>query len=460
MGVLGIIISLALLTFIAYRGYSVILFAPLCALLAALIAGVPLLPTYSEVFMTKGMAFARLYFPLFLIGAVFGKLMETTGAASSIAHWITQKVGKKGTILAVVLSCGILAYGGVSIFVVAFAVYPIGAALFREAGIPKRLLPGAIALGSWTFAMTALPGTPQIQNLIPVKYFGTDAYAAPILGLLAGICMFVFGVIWLEYRKNKALAAGEGYGTGHKNEPDALINPEELMKPGLAIVPLLIVLILNYILTRVMQSWDPAFLEPYGASLKTMAPLWALLVSVAIASLFITIVGWKRINGEANFKAAITAGVSGSLLAIMNTSSEVGYGSVIKSLPAFDKVADFMMGIDFGTPLVSEAITVNVLAGITGSASGGMTIALEAMGARYLEWANAVGLNPELLHKVASLASGGFDALPHNGAVITLLAICGLTHKSSYKDIFMTAVLIPFASTFLIIILATLFGAF
>lgn len=460
MGVLGIIISLALLTFIAYRGYSVILFAPLCALLAALIAGAPLLPTYSEVFMTKGMAFARLYFPLFLIGAVFGKLMEKTGAATSIAHWITQRIGAKGTILAVVLSCGILAYGGVSVFVVAFAVYPIGAALFKEAGIPKRLLPGAMALGSWTFAMTALPGTPQIQNLIPVKYFGTDAYAAPVLGLIAGVLMFIFGILWLEYRKNKALAAGEGYGEGHINEPTETINPEELMNPVLAIIPLIIVLGLNYILTRVMQSWDPSFLEPYGASLKTMAPLWALLVSVLLASVFIAIAGWKKIGGEASLQTALTTGVAGSLLAIMNTASEVGYGSVISSLKAFGKVADFMMGIDFGTPLVSEAVTVNVLAGITGSASGGMTIALEAMGARYLEWANAVGLSPELLHKVASLSSGGFDALPHNGAVITLLAICGLTHKSSYKDIFMTAVIIPFAVTFFIIILSSLFGAF
>lgn len=475
MAVLGIILSLALLTFIAYRGYSVILFAPVCALFAALIAGESLLPTYTETFMASGMAFAKAYFPLFMLGAVFGKVMEITGGAKAIAHFIMQKIGPKGSILAVVLSCGILAYGGVSVFVVVFAVYPLGAALFKEADIPKRLLPASIALGSFTFAMTALPGTPQIQNLIPVKYFGTDAYAAPVLGIVAGLCMFGFGMLWLERAKKKAKEAGEGYGTGHINEPeeqfgkgeisataegDSPTSQDDILNPLLAMLPLLTVLVLNFVLTRVMQSWDPTAFESYNISLAKVAPLWALMVSVVVASILALIIGWKRVKiagGEVALKKALTVGVGGSLLAIMNTASEVGYGSVIKSLPAFQKVADFMMGIDFGTPLVSESITVNVLAGITGSASGGMTIALEAMGARYLEWANAVGLNPELLHKVASLSSGGFDSLPHNGAIITLLAICGLTHKQSYKDIGMVSVVIPFASTFAIIILASIF---
>ncbi|MFT9497555.1 GntP family permease [Anaerosolibacter sp.] len=472
--VLGIILSLALLTYIAYRGYSVILFAPVCALLAAVLTkGVPLLPTYSEVFMGKAMGFAKSYFPLFLLGAVFGKVMEETGLAQTIAHWIMMKIGKKGTILAVVLACGILGYGGVSVFVIVFAVYPLGAALFREADIPKRLLPAAIALGSFTFAMTALPGTPQIQNLIPAKYFGTDAYAAPVLGTIAGLCMFVFGMMWLEYRKNKLVAAGEGYGEGHKNEPDIKLQEIQEADGGgstaqvatgekhiiLALLPLLTVLVGNFVLTKYIQSWDPAFLEPYGVKLASVAAIWALLISVVLGIVIAMLIGWRKINSEEKLIKALTAGVAGSLLAIMNTASEVGYGSVISSLEGFKKVADFMMGIDFGTPLVSEAITVNVLAGITGSASGGMSIALEAMGAQYLQWANAVGLSPELLHKVASLSSGGFDSLPHNGAIITLLAITGLSHKQSYSDIGMVSVLIPFASTFLIIILSTMFGA-
>lgn len=458
--VLGIIVSLLFLTFIAYRGYSVILFAPVAALIAVATSGNPLLPTYTELFMPKAMAFAKSYFPVFLLGAVFGKVMEDSGLAKSIAHWIMKKLGPKATIAAVVLSCAVLAYGGVSIFVVAFAVYPLGAALFKEADIPKRLLPAAIGLGSFTFAMTALPGTPQIQNLIPTTYFGTDAYAAPVLGIIAGLCMAVGGLLWLEYRKRKLMASGEGYGTGHINEPAEELVEENLKNPILAIIPLLSVLVLSFVFTKVIKGWDPNILKPFGVTLASVTAIWALIIAVAIGIILALIIGWDRFGKESDLTKALNVGAIGSLLAIMNTASEVGYGSVISSLPGFKSVADFMMGINPGTPLVSEAITVNVLAGITGSASGGMGIALQSMGARYLEWANSIGMSPELLHRVASLSSGGFDSLPHNGAIITLLAICGLTHRQSYPDIGMVTVLIPFASIFLIIIMASLFGAF
>jgi H+/gluconate symporter-like permease len=461
--VLGIIISLALLMFVAYRGYSVILFAPILALLAALTAGYPLLGTYTEIFMVKGMGYAKSYFPVFLLGAVFGKVMEESGAAKSIAHWIIKKLGAGKAITAVVLACAVLTYGGVSLFVVAFAVYPFAAALFKEADIPKRLIPACIALGSFTFTMTALPGTPQIQNLIPGKYFGTTSYAAPVTGIIAGLLMAIGGIAWLEYRKNKFIAAGENYGSKHDfiNEPDeSKFSEGELMSPVLAILPLVSVLVLNYVFTKIILKWDPAQLEAVGikVSIPSVVAIWALISALVVGIILAIVFGWKHIKTEANLMKALNAGAIGSLLAIMNTASEVGYGNVIRSLPGFTVVRDFMLSIDPGTPLVSEAITVNVLAGITGSASGGMSIALEAMGQRYLEWGQQVGLNPELLHKIASLSSGGFDTLPHNGAVITLLAITGLTHKASYPDLGMVSLVIPFASTAIVIILATLFG--
>lgn len=458
MEVLGMILSLLLLTLIAYRGYSVILFAPVCALLAATTSGLPLLPTYTEVFMGKAMAFAKAYFPLFMLGAVFGKIMEDTGLAKAVAHWIVKSLGAKGTIASVVLACAVLGYGGVSIFVVAFAVYPLGAHLFREAGIPKRLLPGAIALGSFTFAMTAFPGTPQIQNLIPVKYFGTDAYAAPLLGTIAGLLMLVSGLLWLEWRKNKAIALGEGYGTGHINESETDMDASKLVNPYVALLPLISVLALNFFLTRYIKSWDPAFLKPYGISLAGVAAIWALIIAVAVGIILALVIGRKEIKSEAMLAKSFQAAIMGSLLAIMNTASEVGYGSVISSLAGFKQVADFLMSIKPDNPLISEFLVINVLAGITGSASGGMSIALEAMGKFYLDLANSIGMSPELLHRVAAIASGGFDSLPHNGAIITLLAICGLTHKQSYTDIGVCSVLIPFASGIVVIVLYSMFG--
>ena len=464
--VIGIVISLFLLMWVAYRGYNVIFFAPFLGLFAAVTAGFPIFPTYTEIFMPALANYAKTYFPVFILGAVFGKIMEESGAAQAIAHWIMKSLGAKMAIPAVVLSAAVLTYGGVSLFVVAFAVYPFAAAVFKEGDIPKRLLPGSIALGSFTATMTAFPGTPQIQNLIPVKYFQTDAFAAPVIGVLGGIMMFGFGLLWLEYRKKTMLARGENYGSMHNfiNEPDAtkLANENGQLNPFLAMIPLLSVLILNKVFTNMMSAWDQTAIQAIPAlkttSVASSHPIWALVAALVIGIVLTLIIGWKQIKTEANAIKAINAGAIGSLLAIMNTASETGYGNIIKSLPGFKVVADFMLSIDPGTPLVSEAIAVNVLAGITGSASGGMSIALEAMGKTYLDWGNRVGVDPQLLHRIAAMSSGGMDSLPHNGAVITLLAITGLTHKSSYPDIGMCSVVIPFVVTFICIFLNVMFG--
>ncbi|MDR2051439.1 MAG: GntP family permease [Deltaproteobacteria bacterium] len=449
--VIGIIISLFLLMLLAYRGFSVIVFAPLCAILAALTAGWPILPTYTDVFMAKGVVFIKNFFPLFLLGALFGKIMEASGAARSIARAIADKLGPDKAILATTLAAGVLSYGGVSVFVVAFAVYPFAAVLFRTAGIPKRLIPGTLTLGMFTFPMTAFPGTPQLQNIIPTRYFGTTTFAAPVLGIVVGILMLVLGILWLEWRKRKLLAAGEGYGEGHINEPDPGAEQSE-MNPILALLPMIVVLGLNLYLTNAIPNWEKPTQEIFaGVSMKGSAAIWALIVAIFAGCVVAIAIGFKNMKTVSNISTALSAGAIGSLLTIMNTATEVGYGSVVSSLPGFKTVSDFLMSIDPGTPLISEALTVNILAGITGSASGGMAIALEAMGAHYLEWANSIGLDPEVLHRIASLASGGLDSLPHNGAVISVLAICGLTHRQSYADVGMCSVVIPVFLNFAVI---------
>jgi H+/gluconate symporter-like permease len=459
MGLLGIVLSLCLLMYLAYRGINVLILAPLLALLAVLMSGgIPILATYTQVFMKALGGYLTTYFPLFMLGAIFGKLMADSGSARAIAEWIVSKLGAHNAIVAITLACGILTYGGVSLFVVAFAVYPIASALFRRADVPKRLIPATIALGSFTFTMTALPGTPAIQNAIPMPYFGTTPFAAPILGTFAGLVMFFGGVAWLRMRARAAAARNEGFGDHPRTDADSALGADADLPPvAIAMAPVILVIAMNALMTyAIVPNIDAAYLgtPEFGeTSIGAVGGIWSIIVALVAAIVLLIALNHSRL---VSLKDSINKGTMGSLLPVFNTSSEVGYGAVIASLPAFAMVRDWVVNIDPTNPLISVAVSVNVLAGITGSASGGMSIALATLGDQFMAMAEAGGIAPGLMHRVAALSSGGFDALPHNGAVITLLAICGLTHKQSYADIFVVAVLIPVVATILVVILGSI----
>jgi H+/gluconate symporter-like permease len=446
VSIAGIILSLLLLMLLAYRGVNVIILAPLMAMLAVLLdGGLHLLPAYTQLFMTSLGKFITSYFPLFLLGAVFGKVMEDTGSAAAIAGAISRRFGAHRAILATVLACAVLTYGGVSLFVVVFAVYPLSAALFRAADVPKRLIPGCIALGAFTFTMTALPGTMQIQNMIPMKYFGTTVFAGPITGTIGGVITAVLGLLWLQRRAATARLAGEGYGASHVNEPAEA--PRTLPPLWAAVLPIVFVVAINYVLSeQVMRRWDAAAmshakLTPF--TLNDVRGLWAaicaLLVGIAVA------LPLYRGTGR-SLNRSLTDGAIGSLLPIFNTASEVGYGKTIAALGGFAAMKSGLMNLP-GSVLVSEFVSVNVLSGITGSASGGLSIALESLGPTYIQRGAEANISPELLHRIAVMSCAGLDTLPHNGAVITLLIICGLTHRQAYKDIFVVSLLAPLAAT-------------
>ena len=425
IGILGIVLSLVLLMYLAYRGWSVILLAPLLALLAAVFNGhIHLTAVYTQVFMKSMGVFAIKYFPIFLLGAVFGKLMEDSGCAKKIALSIVHVFGKKYSPMAVVFSCALLTYGGISAFVAAFSLYPLASALFRAADIPKRLVPGTIALGIFTFSMTALPGTVQIHNLIPMSYFKTTSFAAPGLGIIAGILMALGGLFWISYRVRQAGKNSEGYGKGHINE--SAFKEEKLPSFLSAVSPIVLVIGLNYFFSRWIPFWDSKYLDEnkYGLiDLNSVVGLWSVIMALFCSLLFLSIVHFRTFK---NLPDSWAKGAMGSLLPTFNTGSEVGYGATIASLAGFSVIREGVLNIS-PNPLLSEFVSVNVLAGITGSASGGLSIALSALGADFYQRALDMGISAELLHRVASLACGGFDTLPHNGAVITLLTICGLS---------------------------------
>jgi len=467
MGLVGILLGLGLLIALAFRGWSVLLLAPVAALIAAAFAGEPLLAHWTQTFMGSAARFVGQFFPLFLLGALFGKLMEDSGSVTSIAQFMTDKLGPSRAMLAVVLAGALVTYGGVSLFVAFFVIAPMGLALFRAASIPRRLMPAAIALGTSTFTMSALPGTPSIQNAIPMPFFGTTPFAAPGLGIIASIIMLGFGLWWLRRVEASARLAGEGFGqdgmisveaaaadpvlreratTAQAFDPAEIGHGEHADKgpPFLfAVLPLVVVVVVNLIMSfAVLPRLDVSYLaeERWGStSLAAVAGVWSVAVALAAAILTVIVLNVRRLPTLRN---TMDAGANAAVLPIFSVASLVGFGAVVAAVPAFAIVRDWVLGIE-GGPLVSLAIATNILAALTGSASGGLTIALDALGPTYMKLAVETGVDPALMHRVAVIGSGTLDSLPHNGAVVTLLAVCGTTHKESYLDIVMVGIVGP-----------------
>lgn len=467
--VLPVVVSLLLLMYFAYRGYTVLLLAPLMAAVAVIFSGEinQLLPLYTDTFMKALGNYLLTFFPIFMLGALFGQMMADSGAALTIAKFVENRLGTKYAILTVVLACAILTYGGVSLFVVAFAIYPIANSLFRDANIPKRLIAPAIALGSFTFTMTALPGTPSIQNAIPIPYFGTNTFASPGLGIIGGLIMFFGGMAWLRFRENQARNRSEGYGDVQDDVLSSLGEDVEqgnagsyhIMPLWLAVLPLFLVVAVNALFTYgIFPHMDWSFLDERFAHIqpKNQTGLWALIIALIVSCLVLLLI---RLRGWTNLRETINKGVLGSMLPILNTASEVGYGSVIAVLAGFAIIRNAVLNVS-DNPLISEAVAMNILAGITGSSSGGMSIALQTLGEDYLRMAHASGIDPALLHRVAVMSAGVFDTLPHCGAIITLLSICKLTHRQSYLDIASMTIIFPLVALAGVIAAGTAFGSF
>ena len=483
MGLLGILVALGLLIWLAYRGWSVLLLAPAAAILAAALAGQPLLAHWTQTFMGSAARFIMQFFPIFLLGALFGKLMEDSGSVSAIASFMTERLGPRRAVLSVVLAGAVVTYGGVSLFVAFFVLAPMAHALYRAAAIPRRLMPAAIALGTSTFTMSALPGTPAIQNAIPMPFFGTTAFAAPGLGIIASLVMLGFGLWWLGRAEASARRKGEGYGADGDLTADAPENeivrerattsstfdPAEIRHgqqsdaaPAivLAALPLVIVVGVNLVMSFfVLPRLDASYLADafWGStSLSAVGGVWSVVTALAVAIVTLIAVNYRRLPA---LRTSMDAGANASVLPVLSVASLVGFGSVVAALPAFAMVRDWVLAIE-GGPLVSLAVATNVLASLTGSASGGLTIALDALGATYMRLAAEQGIDPALMHRVAVIGAGTLDSLPHNGAVVTLLAVCGSTHRESYLDIVMVAIVGALLGLVAVIGLGTAFGSF
>ncbi len=483
MGLVGILVGLAVLMWLSFRGWSVLVLAPIGALIAAAFAVEPLLSHWTITFMNSPAGLIAQFFPLFLLGAIFGKLMDDSGGVAAIARFMTAKLGPKRAILAVVLAGAFVTYGGVSLFVAFFVLVPMGQALFRAANIPNRLLPAAVMLGTSTFTMSALPGSPAIQNAIPMPFFGTTPLAAPGLGVIAACVMLGFGLWWLGRAEASARRAGEGFGPTPMGaervaaEPETRgaatiaseFDPAEIHEgkdaidppsPLAAAAPLIVVVAVNLLMSVVvlprLDLERIAHLRFEPAAVGAVSGVWSVLVALTLGIVTLVVLNRGRLR---SLRTTVDAGANASVLPVLSVASLVGFGAVVAAMPAFDVVREWVLGI-CGGPLVSLALATNILAALTGSASGGLTIALDTLGSTYLQIASEIGMDPSLLHRVAVIGAGTLDSLPHNGAVVTLLAVCGVTHKESYAHLAMVAIVGAIVALAVVILLGNQFGSF
>ncbi|GAA0467609.1 GntP family permease [Parasphingorhabdus litoris] len=450
LSAIGLIGGLALLIYMTVKGVNILIAGPIAAAIVAATSGLAWLPPlaaegapdFATAYMDGFVSFFKSWFFMFLLGAIFGEIMSASGAAASVAHWIIEKIGIKHAVLAVVAACAVLTYGGVSVFIVAFSVYSLAVHLFREANLPRRFIPAALAFGSVTFTMTTA-GSPEIQNLIPMEFLGTTAYAGWEVSLVVAVFMAVAGHFWLNWMVKRAVARGETF-VGRETD-DTNTDYGALPGPLLCLLPLVAVLGIFLIFQY------PQDMGPLSAILpQNSLDKWALVAALGSGAIVALAVGYRKLKA---MPEAFSRGATSAVVAITNTCAVVGFGAVAKLSPAFQEALIMVQNIP-GSPLIGAAIAVTVIAGLTGSASGGQTIALPLIAPHYLD----VGAQPDELHRVVAISSGALDSLPHNGYVVTTIrAVCGETHKDAYGAVGALTVVIPVIGTIMAVALFTMF---
>ncbi len=450
LSAIGLIGGLALLIYMTVRGVNILIAGPVAAAIVAATSGLAWLPPlavegtpdFATAYMDGFVGFFKSWFFMFLLGAIFGEIMGASGAAASVAHWIIEKIGIRHAVLAVVVACAVLTYGGVSVFIVSFSVYSLAVHLFREADLPRRFIPGTLAFGSVTFTMTSA-GSPEIQNLIPMEHLGTTAYAGWEVSIIVAVFMALAGYYWLNHMVKRAVAKGEKF-VGRETD-------DHNTDYGILPAPLLCILPLVAVLGIFLIFQYPQNMGLFSAILPSASlDKWALVAALGSGAIVALIVGYRKLKA---MPEAFSRGASSAVVAITNTCAVVGFGSVAKLSPAFQEALIMVQNIP-GSPLIGAAVAVTVIAGLTGSASGGQSIALPLIAPHYLD----AGAQPDELHRVVAISSGALDSLPHNGYVVTTIrAVCGETHKDAYGAVGALTVVVPVIGTIMAVALFALF---
>lgn len=431
MDMLVLVLAIVLFAFLAFKRISSLILAPLVCLFVILCYQMPILGSLKDFFMPSAAKYVSSYFLIFFVGGLFGSIYQFTGAAEALARFLAGLC--KGKFVAPIIMCitGVLTFGGISGFVVFFVIYPIAVQMFKRANLTRRLIPAAISAGTWTWSMTG-PGSPSIQNAIAMNSLGTPAIAALIPSLLVTVAEFLMIFVFLEYRARKFTSRGVVFddpSLKYQLSPEELGGDESKALPhaALTFIPIAIILILFNIFH-------------YGVEISVF---WGIVAALVLF--------YKRLRGLNEWVDVLNSGAINSGSSIMNTAIVVGFGGLVQNTEAFANLVSNLKELSL-SPLVFVTITVAICAGACGSASGGMGVAFNALKDTFV----ALGANLEQVHRVAAIAAGTLDTLPHQGAQITLLTICKTTHKEAYYDIMVTQIIIPFITVALFIFLVSI----
>lgn len=410
---IGLLIGIALMIFLAWKGWNVLILAPVAAIVIALTNQMPVAESMfgsGKTYFGGLGGFIVSYMIIFLLGSILGKYMEDSKATITIANSIFKLTGKDEpykVLLAITLIGAALTYGGVTMFIFIFAVVALGKPIFKELNLPWRLVLLPMFFGGCTITMSVLPGTPSIQNVVPAA-MGTPLTSAPVISLIACIVVVAYGLWYMKWQLNKAINAGEGYvEIGQQIKID--YKEEELPSLFASVLPLLVVVAVIL----------------YGSAVKmSNVAIIALLAGVIVS----VIVYWKNIPNQLT---TLNVGATNAVMPVIFTAAATGVGAVVTQAPGFAYLLNLIASM--GGSVITQAVAVTAfLSCASGSAAGALGIIVPQFGPQWI----AAGANPELLHRVMSITSAAWSAMPHAGFVFSCIAVFGLKHKEIYKDMF------------------------
>lgn len=439
LGPIGVLLGIIAIVYFSLKEIHITIAAPMATILVVLLNSMPLVESLlgkePNNYMGALGGYIMSYFAIFLLGSILAKLMEVSGATVSIAEFILKKVGYQNPyriLVAIFIISAILTYGGISLFVVMFAVLPLARSLFKKMDLAWNLIQVPLWLGIATFTMTILPGTPAIQNVIPIQYLNTSLTAALVPSILGSVGCIAFGLFYMKRCLTKSLEVGENYATytSQTNEDTA----ERVLSSFVASILPLALLIAIAITGSLLGD------EFVKKNIIYVALLTGIISAIVLFNKYID----KKI-------ATLSIGASGAVGPIFATASAVAFGSVVTAASGFGVFSDVILNIP-GPPVISLTVLTSAMAAITGSSSGALGIVMPNFAQYYLD----AGVSPEIIHRVAAVASNILTIVPQSGVFLTFLSLTGLNHKNGFKQTFITV----FGSTLVaesIIILTSLF---